>query len=66
MIPYHEFNSQFRFPRFADPHTAMQDCRISHDWVTRELETATGQRVWLLTEERKRLARISVQLKAQY
>lgn len=53
-------------PSFANPRQAMQDLRECHEWWTRELETATGKRSWIIGEERKRLARISAELKAQY
>jgi hypothetical protein len=53
---------------FADPHQAFQDVREAHTWATRELATAEPQstRAWVLTEERKRLAGLSYEIKRQF
>ena len=53
---------------FADPHQAFQDVREAHRWATRELATAEPQstRAWVLTEERKRLAGLSYEIKRQF
>ena len=54
--------------RYADPHQAFQDVREAHTWATRELATAEPQstRAWVLTEERKRLAGLSYEIKRQF
>jgi hypothetical protein len=53
--------------RFKDPEQAFEDVREAHAWVTRELATAEPQstRAWMLTEERKRLAGLSYEIKRQ-
>jgi len=53
---------------FADPHQAFQDVREAHRWATRELAMAEPQstRAWVLTEERKRLAGLSYEIKRQF
>jgi hypothetical protein len=53
---------------YADPHQAFEDVREAHAWATRELATAEPQstRVWVLTEEQKRLAGLSYEIKRQF
>jgi hypothetical protein len=53
---------------FADPHQAFDDVREAHAWATRELAAAEPQssRAWVLTEERKRLAGLSYEIKRQF
>lgn len=60
----------FRFSErlYADPHQAFEDVRKAHAWVTRELSTAGSNptRAWVLTEERKRLAGLSYEIRRQF
>ena len=51
--------------RIADPEVAMQDVRQAHAWVTQELAAAEpgSIRLYVLTQERGRLAEIAWRLK---
>ena len=53
---------------FADPHQAFEDVRKAHAWATAELATAefNPTRAWVLTEERKRLAGLSYEIRRQF
>jgi hypothetical protein len=53
--------------KFADPSLAFADIHVAHRWATAQLATAEPQstRAWVLTEERKRLAGLSYEIKRQ-
>jgi hypothetical protein len=53
---------------FADPHQAFEDVRKAHEWATAELAAAESNptRAWVLTEERKRLAGLSYEIRRQF
>jgi hypothetical protein len=54
--------------RFADPSLAFEDVGKAHAWATAELANAEpgSIREYVLTEERKRLAGISWEIKRQF